>query len=61
MGEEQLQDVYQSKKKKDASDTYSDGRKMLEDHLQPKTVVFTEVMVFRRAMKTSRPMNMHSS
>ena len=50
MGDE-LQTVYRSKKKEDNSDTYAEVRKMLEDHLKPKTVVFTEVMVFRRAMR----------
>ncbi len=45
MGEE-LQDVYRSKKKEDVSDTYAEVHKMLTI-----TSVFTEVMVFRRAMR----------
>ena len=48
---EELLDIYRSKKKSDSTDTYKEVRQMLTAHLKPKTVVFTEVMVFRRAMR----------
>jgi hypothetical protein len=48
---EELLTVYRSKRKADKSDTYEEIRKMLEAHVKPITVVFTEVMVFRRAAR----------
>jgi outer membrane translocation and assembly module TamA len=48
---EELLTVYRSKRKADKSDTYEEIRKMLETHVKPNTVVFTEVMVFRRAAR----------
>ena len=48
---EELLTVYRSKRKADKSDTYEEIRKMLEAHVKPNTVVFTEVMVFRRASR----------
>ena len=44
-------EVYRSKRKTDKTDTYVEIRAMLEAHLKPKTVVFTEVMIFRRAAR----------
>ncbi len=48
---EELLTVYRSKRKADKSDTYDEIRKMLVDHVKPNTVVFTELMVFRRASR----------
>ena len=48
---DELLDIYRSKKKPNNADTYKEVRDMLIAHLKPKTVVFTEVMVFRRAMR----------
>ena len=48
---EELLTVYRSKRKADKSDTYEEIRRMLEAHVKPNTVVFTEVMVFRRASR----------
>jgi hypothetical protein len=48
---EELLTVYRSKRKADKSDTYDEIRKMLVAHVKPNTVVFTEVMVFRRASR----------
>ncbi len=45
---EELLTVYRSKRKADKSDTYDEIRKMLVAHVKPNTVVFTEVMGFRR-------------
>ena len=48
---EELLEVYRSKRKTDKTDTYTEIRTMLEAHLKPKTVVFTEVMILRRAAR----------
>ena len=44
---EDLQTIYRSKRT-DLNDSYETIREMLLAHLKPKTVVFTEVCVFRR-------------
>jgi hypothetical protein len=47
---EELLEIYRSKRK-DANDDYRTIREMLSAHLKPHRVVFTEVMVFRRAKR----------
>ena len=47
---EELLDVYRSKRK-DEKMVYDDIRKMLVEHTKPKTVVFTERAIFRRAKR----------
>jgi hypothetical protein len=47
---EELLDVYRSKRK-DENMLYADIRKMLVEHTKPKTVVFTERAIFRRARR----------
>ena len=47
---EELFDVYRSKRK-DEKMPYDDIRKMLVEHTKPKTVVFTERAIFRRAKR----------
>ena len=47
---EELLEIYRSKRK-DANDDYRTIREMLFAHFKPHRVVFTEVMVFRRAKR----------
>ena len=47
---EDLLDIYRSKRK-DEKMAYEDIRNMLVDHIKPKTVVFTERAIFRRAKR----------
>ena len=47
---EELLDVYRSKRK-DEKMVYDDVRKMLVEHTKPKTVVFTERAILRRAKR----------
>ena len=47
---EELLDIYRSKRKS-TTDSYKEIMDMLVAHLNPKTVVYTEVCVFRRAMR----------
>ena len=47
---EELLDVYRSKRK-DEKIIYADDRNILVEHTKPKTVVFTERAIFRRARR----------
>jgi hypothetical protein len=50
---EELLVVYRSKRKAE-SDTYEEIQNMIEDQVKPNKVVFTEVMVFRRAKRQEK-------